>query len=329
MLTVVIGLVCFAVAFISGGVLSKAYFTTRDAPDAVDRNKLHTLLEAQRARYRKRMMAMHNVIRRHEATRDQIRDKLTNIECNHTEQDKLLNDAQAELKRKQQENRVLQQQLAEKNHRKTDLNTNKSCPSSMDKELSMLRIERDELAARIVHMEAEQTKKMATSEADGDEQKIARMRADMGELRETLATRDRRIHDLDLQLRDSTDQVRQLQDKLENWKQRVTPLTRKLKQQKEEIQKFCQNSSANHQTETTDDNLSGDDLKAIRGIGPALERRLQRHGIRHYRQLAEMTTQELSDIAQQLAIAPNLAERDEWIEQARNLQAQDELCETA
>jgi len=334
MLTVVIGLVCFAVAFVSGGLLSKVYFTTRGAPDAVGRNKLHALLQTQQVSYRKRMQAQNNVILRHEKTRDQIRDKLTSIERKHAKRGQLLNAAQAELERKQQENQDLQQQLSKKSRCIADLNTSKSIPSSMEKELSMLRIERDELAARFVHMETEQAQEAATREANRDEDKIARMRADMGELRETLATRDRRVHDLDLQVRDNAEQVRQLQAKLDNWKQRVTPLTRKLKQQKEVIQKFCRNSGAEQQAgapgnNRSGDNLPDDDLKAIRGIGPALERRLQRNGIRRYQHLAEMTPQDLTDIAQQLAIAPNLAERDEWIEQARNLQAQEELCETA
>ncbi len=151
------------------------------------------------------------------------------------------------------------------------------------------------------------------------------MRAEMGELRETLAIRDRRVHDLELQFQDSTQRTRELQAKLDNWKHRVTPLTRKLKQQKEMIRRFCEDDSPESQTEDE----SGDDLKAIHGIGPALERRLQQHGIRHYRQIAELTTDELVDMAKKLAIAPHLAERDAWVEQARKLQKQAELCQTA
>lgn len=317
MLTVVIALVCFAVAFVGGGVLSKAYFATRGAPDSVDRNKLHALLRAQRVRYRKRMVALNNVIRRHEETRDQVRDKLTNIEHEHAERGKLLNEAQAKLAQEQK-------QLADRDRRIAEFNADESSASALEKEFGVLRIEKDELTARIGRMEAEQAQKAASIESNEDESEIARMRADMGELRETLAKRDRRVHDLELQLQDSTERARQLQTKLDNWKQRVTPLTRKLKQQKEVIQKFCQDSDAEHQTED-----SGDDLKAIHGIGPALERRLQQHGIRRYRQLAEMTTDELADIAQKLAIAPNLAERDAWIQQARNLLEQADIYHTA
>jgi len=324
MLTTVIALVCFAVAFVSGGVLSKAYFVTRGEPDSVGRNKLHALLQAQRVRYRKRMIALNNVIRRHEETRDQIRDKLLNIKRKHTERGNLLDETNTKLEQGQKIIQDLQQKLAERDQRIAEFETDESSVSAMEKELGILRIERDELAARISRMETEQVQNLATAEANINEDKIARMRADMGELRETLATRDRRVHDLELQLKDRTERTRELQLKLDNWKQRVSPLTRKLRQQKEVIQKYCRDDDKREQAEEP-----GDDLKAIQGIGPALERRLQQHGIRLYRQLAAMTADELADISRKLAIAPNLAQRDDWIQQARDLQNQTKLCQTA
>ncbi len=324
MLTVVIALISFAIAFVCGGVLSKAYFATRDPSDAVGRKKLHELLQAQRVRYRKRMAALNNVIRRHEETRDQIRDKLSKIEDKRTEHTNLLHKAQSELEQEQQKNQDLCQQLAGHGPNTAEPKPDKSATSGIEKELSLLRIERDELAARASRLEANQVRVGTASESGDSEDKIAQMRAEMGELRETLATRDRRIHDLELQLQDSTERTRELQAKLDNWKHRVTPLTRKLKQQKEVIRKFCQNEEAEQPSEKP-----GDDLKVIRGIGPALERRLQQYGIRHYHQIATMSVDELAGIAQKLGIAPNLAERDAWIQQARDLQNQPELPQTA
>jgi len=323
MLTAVIALVCFAVAFVSGGVLSKAYFVTRGEPDSVSRNKLHALLQAQRVRYRKRMIALNNVIRRHEETRGQIRNKLLNIERKHTERGNLLDETNTKLEQGQKINQDLQQQLAERDRRIAEFKTDESGVSAMEKELGILRIERDELAARISRMETEQAQNQTMTESNINEDKIARMRANMGELRETLATRDRRVHDLELQLKDSTERTRELQLKLDNWRQRVSPLTRKLRQQKEVIQKYCRDDDKREQAEEP-----GDDLKAIQGIGPALERRLQQHGIRLYRQLAAMTADELADVSRKLAIAPNLAQRDDWIQQARDLQNQAKLCQT-
>jgi len=330
MSTAVIALVSFAVAFISGSMLSKAFFVTRGAPGSINRKKLHALLQAQQMRYRKRLIALNNVIGRHEEIRDQIREKVSNIELSHADQGKLLNHVKTELEQGRQKNRDLQKQLGERDRSIAEFSADESSISATEKELAMLRIERDELAARIGRMEAEQEKKAETTKAGNDKDNIARMRADMGELRETLATRDRTVHDLKVELQDSTEQAKRLQTKLDNWKQRVTPLTRKLKQQKELIQKFYRsNRRSDAENRGIPDEESGDDLKAIRGIGPALERRLQQHGIFRYEQIAELTAEELADIARKLAIAPNLAERDEWIQQARNLQDQSELCQTA
>jgi len=323
--TVVTGIVCFAVAFISGGALSKAYFGTRTAPGSIGRKKLHALLQAQRIRYRKRMIALNNVILRHEDTRDKIRDKLTDFKRTHTERGKLLSEAKERIEQAKERNKALQQTLAERDRHIKSLDTSESNTATLEKENGMLRIERDELAARNARLEAEQAQLDATPPAANEsEDEIARMRADMGELRETLATRDRRVHDLELQFRDSTERARNLQAKLDNWKQRVTPLTRKLKKQKDVIRKLCQTNDTEPQIE-----MPGDDLKAIRGIGPALERRLQEHGIRFYRQLAELTIDGLAEVARQLSIAPHLAERDAWIDQARDLVEQAELCEPA
>lgn len=322
MLIWVISLICFAVAFVIGGVLSKAYFVTRGETGSVDRNKLHELLQTQRMRYRKRLIALNNVIRRHEETRDQIRERLTNIESRHTEQGKLLSETRTTLELEQEKTRNLEKLLAERDQTPTESDTREPDFSSLEEEFGMLRIERDELAARVSRMAAEQAQN--GSAIVKDEGKISRMRAEMGELRETLAIRDRRIHDLELQLSDSTERTRTLQAKLDDWKQRVSPLTRKLKDQKKIIQELQRFEDTQHRGEK-----SGDDLKAIQGIGPALERRLQQHGIRFYQQLAEMTASELTDVSRKLAIAPNLAERDEWIQQARNLQEQAETCENA
>ncbi len=321
MSTAVIALVCFAVAFISGSMLSKAFFLTRGTPGGVDQKKLHALLQAQRIRYRKRLVALNNVIGRHEEVRNQIRDKVATIERSHADQGKLLQKTQTELEQGRQKNQDLQKQLGELDS------------SAKEKELAMLRIERDELAARIIRMETDKAQTKPAVEISDNTDELARMRSDTGELRETLATRDRNVHDLKVELCDSTERTKRLEAKLDDWRQRVAPLTRKLKQQKEMIQQLRE---CTRQTDPSDwpdtagsDEQRHDDLKAIRGIGPALERRLQQHGIYRYAQIAELTAEELADVARKLAIAPNLAERDEWIQQAQDLQEQSELFELA
>ena len=64
---------------------------------------------------------------------------------------------------------------------------------------------------------------------------------------------------------------------------------------------------------------TGDDLKRIRGIGPAYERQLKLAGIRSYAQIAAWTDADLERIARRLKLKPERIRRDDWIESARAL----------
>lgn len=316
MLNVVFVLACSACAFVCGGILGKAWFATRKTEEPDNRESTQTLLEAQRVRYRKRMEALNNVIRRHEETRKQIREKLTEIEAKYEQRGTALKEAQLQQESAQQENDQLLQKIER-------LESGQHKAANAEKELGMLKIERDELAARLVRMESDLHEQSSTAPAE-DEDQLARMREIMGELRESLATSDRRVHDLELQLKASTNRNRDLHDKLQNWKQRVTPLTRQLKQQKALLNKI-----RDEQRRELPDNINGDDLQAIQGIGPAIEERLKQQGIYHYRQLAELSAEELGEISRKLSVAPNIPVRDAWIEQARQLSGAEEAAESA
>jgi large subunit ribosomal protein L21 len=62
-----------------------------------------------------------------------------------------------------------------------------------------------------------------------------------------------------------------------------------------------------------------DDLKIIRGIGPAIEKRLNNAGIYTFDALAQLSVQELENI---LGNARRLAQEDDLIAQARELAGQ-------
>ncbi len=64
-----------------------------------------------------------------------------------------------------------------------------------------------------------------------------------------------------------------------------------------------------------------DDLKRITGIGPGIEKSLHEAGIFHYRQIAELTPQNLAWIDHHLRLKGR-AEREDWIGQARALVAE-------
>lgn len=61
-----------------------------------------------------------------------------------------------------------------------------------------------------------------------------------------------------------------------------------------------------------------DDLKKILGIGPVIEEQLNGMGIYHYQQIADFSQQDVDNVNEALAF-PGRIERDEWIEQARDL----------
>lgn len=62
-----------------------------------------------------------------------------------------------------------------------------------------------------------------------------------------------------------------------------------------------------------------DDLKAISGVGPALESKLNADGILSYRQVATLTAEEIERIETEVIHSSGRITRDNWIAQAREL----------
>ena len=65
-----------------------------------------------------------------------------------------------------------------------------------------------------------------------------------------------------------------------------------------------------------------DDLKAIKGIGPSIEKTLIELGITRFHQIAEMSEYDIDRVAQQLKGFRSRIYREDWIGQARDLQMQ-------
>ena len=65
-----------------------------------------------------------------------------------------------------------------------------------------------------------------------------------------------------------------------------------------------------------------DDLKQIKGIGPAIEKTLNDLGIHRFSQLAEMSEYDIDRVAQQLKGFRSRIYREDWLGQARDLQYQ-------
>ena len=68
--------------------------------------------------------------------------------------------------------------------------------------------------------------------------------------------------------------------------------------------------------------VAADDLKRIKGIGPAFERKLHTLGVSSYEAIANWTEADIERIAEALAILPQRITRDGWLENARKLSQQ-------
>jgi NADH-quinone oxidoreductase subunit E len=62
-----------------------------------------------------------------------------------------------------------------------------------------------------------------------------------------------------------------------------------------------------------------DDLKLIRGVGPALEKLLNKMGVWHFDQIAAWTAKELKWVDERLEGFKGRASRDEWVKQSKKL----------
>ncbi|MFW2406010.1 MAG: helix-hairpin-helix domain-containing protein [Gammaproteobacteria bacterium] len=323
MTTVIIVLVSFAIAFVAGFAVSKAYFTVHGLGDAGASARKQ--LKEQRQHYRKRIDELQGSIRDHEDAQELMRKKLGEMQAAAAKPEPadaaLSEDIQGQIKIRDSEIAALRERIGPLNEA---LDAEKLKTQTLENELGLLRIERDELIALKQRIESEHAIEPAADGADSDQATlVARLREDMGTMRENLAARDRQILDLELQIKDSGARVLELEGRLESWKHRVQPLTRKLKEQRNTIRQYRDaRMTPEKSCREAEPSESTDNLKKIRGIGPALERRLHKHGIRRYEQIAELSEHDLIEIAEQLAIAPNLAQRDRWIEQARDLALQ-------
>lgn len=62
-----------------------------------------------------------------------------------------------------------------------------------------------------------------------------------------------------------------------------------------------------------------DDLKKIKGIGPVLEKSLNRLGIERFDQIARFTDQDIVKISSKIGAFPDRIVRDDWVSQAKKL----------
>lgn len=161
----------------------------------------------------------------------------------------------------------------------------------------------------------------------------------------------------DLQQRD--DLIARLTKDLEGWQERVPPLVERFKIRDEDANRLQRELAAaqlrivaleatigqdDTRAEQVDSGALGDDLdasndpidppaeaedgslrddlKMIKGIGPAIQKTLNEMGIRRFGQIADMSEYDIDRVAQRLKGFRSRIYREDWIGQARDLQNQ-------
>jgi predicted flap endonuclease-1-like 5' DNA nuclease len=322
MSNLIVLLIAVATAFPTGWLLCRAWLNATGKPpgDSIGRDKHHAMLKAQRSRYRKQVQRAMETVKRHETARDYQREKLTAIDEQAVSQQKQNQRLQSRLEESRQAEAAARKELA---GLQSQSDTRREQIKQLEHELSLLQIERDELSAKAGRREAD-TRPTDLPASPTKEQ--AASRAERGELREKLAAATHRQRELETRLTDRDSRIEELQQTVESWKHRVAPLARQIKSYREAIQKLQHDEKqAQDPAAAPASELAKDPLQRIRGIGPALERRLNAHGIQTFAQLAKVGPVEIATLADKLAIAPSLPKRDEWIKQAQELATNGDL----
>lgn len=78
-------------------------------------------------------------------------------------------------------------------------------------------------------------------------------------------------------------------------------------------------SIVNQKSSIKSDAEEKDDLQVINGIGPGIEKKLNKYGIYTYRQISEFTEESIQTISDVVKFFPGRIERDRWVEQAAKL----------
>lgn len=236
-----------AAAFVAGWLASKARFNNEPVGPVVTREKHRKLLRTLRSRYQKRLRDKDELIQRHEAARDNTRGKITDME--QTLSIKVDHSAalETELAAQQETLSHLKETVAQRNHEletvaenrntlDSQLDMQMSRTAAIENELALSQIEREELKARNQRLEAERKEltdtmnhQFDTAERQFNYTAIEDQRAELGELRETLANREHKIRELEIQVEDKQTRIAAQDARLHEWKHRMAPLAQQLR----------------------------------------------------------------------------------------------------
>jgi len=177
--------------------------------------------------------------------------------------------------------------------------------------------------------------------------------AERDQLRSSADARSQDDVQHDAAIRERDDKIFKLSRELENWQERLPPLIERYRQRNEEAEQLEQDLEAareriaaletmvgseetrvepvdpgalgddldasNETIEEAADHNSRDNLKLIKGVGPAIEKTLNELGIFRFSQIAEMSEYDIDRVANRLKGFRSRIHREDWIGQAREL----------
>jgi chromosome segregation ATPase len=257
---IVVALPGIACAFLAGWVFSKAYFHSRATTRLVPAARHRERLQALRRRYRRRFRTLRDMLVQSAASRDQLRNALTEMENRYAAKAELLSALEREAAETRARIEDLEHELRGRERAVADWQANQDelrqqLQAAQDKivatehEHGLLRIEHDELAARTQRLKALPRAAAANGGGNGSAEADNAAAADdtraaMGALREGLAERDGRIHELECKLTESESRSRELETSLRTWKLRIAPLAMQLRLQRERARRALAGADA-------------------------------------------------------------------------------------
>lgn len=288
-------------ALAAGALGCWAWFCLRIGTEFVPVDAHRQELMSLRRRYRRRLRALRDSLVQHKLAAEDLRGELRVAESHQQTQDKLLAAARAESADLHQRLAAQEAAAARAEGLARELEDARGRIADFERDHGLLRIERDELAAR--------TQRLRALAPAGPAAAPAGPVPDKGPSRTDLADRNARIHELECQLRESESRLAELQSSLNTWKYRIAPLALHMQRQRDRKRRPPEPAAA----------APADDLQRIRGIGRGLQRKLRAAGIARFEQLAGLSPAELANLALQLGVAASRPQRERWAEQARDL----------
>lgn len=117
------------------------------------------------------------------------------------------------------------------------------------------------------------------------------------------------------------EEARQLEADLADARERINSLETMVGSDQTRVEPVDPNALTDGMDASNDsDDVLRDDLKQVKGIGPAIEKTLNEMGILRFNQIAEMSEYDIDRVAQRLKGFRSRIYREDWIGQARDLQ---------